>query len=546
MAEPHQGDERRQHSFEQLWRRLAEVGGAELTTSASIGFGARATVTSRGLRKGQRVIRYLQHGKEYARCYECCWEHYRNCYGTRIGMYSAAADLWASSCEGFCGLSRRELLRMIEENGGPEGLDLTGKNLSGLDLGTEAIIGELRSAKGGESEAYPPWVHVLDGEPRGLNLRLSLLHAALLWDTDLCGANLEGADLRHANLTRAKLSTVHAEGARMWMANLAGADLRGADLRRADLHSSNLREGDLSGANLESARLVKAFLYAANLRGVRMVGADVRDAYFKLANLQRADLRGLDLISAESLEGAYFHGAKLQGVDVTRRHLGEVVGEERDGEYLLAMDAYRALKNSFRDSGRYDDAGWAYVRERMMERMTHHPKLARRYYSASAVLTPLYGKNLAERGPGAHAQDRLGRPTAPTRRRGRRVEQVARWSYFYLKHTGKWLADWVVEAVCGYGESVVRVLATLLGLWFIAALWYRVCWGVIGSDGASVTGFGDYLLYSLAGLTTTSFDHLRPRLHVGWVPLVTAIEALLGIFLTGLLGFVLANRIRRS
>ena len=44
--------------------------------------------------------------------------------------------------------TREEILKLIEENGGPEGLDLSGKNLSGkdlssIDLNERAIEAEL-------------------------------------------------------------------------------------------------------------------------------------------------------------------------------------------------------------------------------------------------------------------------------------------------------------------------------------------------------------------------------------------------------------------
>jgi len=39
-----------------------------------------------------------------------------------------------------------EILKLIEENGGPEGLDLSGKDLSGIDLGREAIKVEMDKA----------------------------------------------------------------------------------------------------------------------------------------------------------------------------------------------------------------------------------------------------------------------------------------------------------------------------------------------------------------------------------------------------------------
>jgi len=33
--------------------------------------------------------------------------------------------------------TREEILKLIEENGGPEGLDLSGKDLSGIGLGID-------------------------------------------------------------------------------------------------------------------------------------------------------------------------------------------------------------------------------------------------------------------------------------------------------------------------------------------------------------------------------------------------------------------------
>jgi len=35
--------------------------------------------------------------------------------------------------------TREEILKLIEENGGTEGLDLSGKDLSGIDLNERAI-----------------------------------------------------------------------------------------------------------------------------------------------------------------------------------------------------------------------------------------------------------------------------------------------------------------------------------------------------------------------------------------------------------------------
>jgi hypothetical protein len=94
VAKKHEGWEDRAHTFDDVWERLNAAGSQRLTTKAGTAFVAKAAITARGKRKGERVIRYFQHGQEYGRCYPCCWEHYHNCNRTRIGMYSRAVDQW--------------------------------------------------------------------------------------------------------------------------------------------------------------------------------------------------------------------------------------------------------------------------------------------------------------------------------------------------------------------------------------------------------------------------------------------------------------------
>jgi len=550
MVKPHQGDQIRRHTFEEAWQRLADVGGGELTTSAGTVFSARATITKRGPRQGNPVIRFFREGRESARSYDCCWEHYYNCYGTRVGMYASAVDQWLGVERGVETLTRAELLGLIEENGGSGGLDLCGRDLSELDLSQEAILQELQ-ARGSGDDAFPPWVYLVKGKARGIHLAEAQLRGARLESSNLQGACLRGADLsgaclRQADLGRAELGGANLSDADLTHANLERADLVGADLRRAQLQgadcryallaAANLQEAHMSRvrlewsnlmtANLQHARLREANLEGASLEGARMQeadlvratlrGATLHDTHLEGAHLQGADLRGLNLAGMNNLAGAWMFRSQLEKTNLTKEQLGGSIGEERSRWYGQAKEAYLGLKSNFESIGRYADASWAYVNERRMEKMTHHPRFARQYHAELEGLArdPDWG--------------------------------VPRWWWFYLRHTEMWVSDWLVQAVCGYGESVKRALATLVGLWLVAAIYYRLAWGVVGSDGGSVAGFADYLTYSLGALTTTSFDHLRPRLDVGWVPVVTAIEALLGIFLTGLLGFVAANRIRRS
>jgi hypothetical protein len=84
---------------------------------------------------------------------------------------------------------------------------------------------------------------------------------------------------------------------------------------------------------------------------------------------------------------------------------------------------------------------------------------------------------------------------------------------------------------------------------FIAIYW--ATWAVVkveDTPGAIVRvptrNLIDLAIFGLGAFTTMAPKGLEPR--AAWVQFVAGFEALLGIGLTGLLGFVLGNRIRRS
>jgi hypothetical protein len=128
------------------------------------------------------------------------------------------------------------VLRLIEEHGGPEGLDLREADLSKADLNELHLHG-----------ASLPWANLE---------RADLSHA------NLQGANLEGASLEGANLILADL-----QGSRLVWASLQRADLWGANLQRASLSAANLDGADFRAADLQRARLAEAKLRDANLEG---------------------------------------------------------------------------------------------------------------------------------------------------------------------------------------------------------------------------------------------------------------------------------------
>jgi hypothetical protein len=219
-------------------------------------------------------------------------------------------------------LTREDVLRLIEEHGGPEGVDLSERELGEADLNALDLHG-----------ANLSWAKLQKANLRGANLQ-----GAHLWRTDCFGAclyeaNLQRATLHEAKLQEANLSHANVQGAYLWRANLQEANLRVANLRGVEASDANLRGADLRWAALEAADISHA-----NLQG---------------ADLRRADLRRARLVDASLRE------AKLDGA----RWGDYKLGEEIAGKFDQAASIYRALKQRHTEAGIYDIAGEFFYRE---------------------------------------------------------------------------------------------------------------------------------------------------------------------------------------
>jgi len=103
----------------------------------------------------------------------------------------------------------REILDMIEANGGPEGLDLSERNLLFIDLSCETIRRELDRVREENPAAEPPW-----------------------WDDGWLGIRLDNCNMEDANLG----------GAHLERGYLASIRLQGADLRSTKLNEAHLAD----------------------------------------------------------------------------------------------------------------------------------------------------------------------------------------------------------------------------------------------------------------------------------------------------------------
>lgn len=143
-------------------------------------------------------------------------------------------------------VTRTDVVRLLEELGSPEQLDVSGQNLEGITL--------------------------LNFDLSGSNLS-----QARLCEANLCGANLSRADLHGANLRGTYLCWADLRGANLSGADLSEAQLIWADLGNANLHGASLDKADLRGADLSWASLGGANAFARTRHQLRKRGAIFRE-----------------------------------------------------------------------------------------------------------------------------------------------------------------------------------------------------------------------------------------------------------------------------
>jgi len=458
-------------------------------------------------------------------------------------------------------IRRDELLRLIEENGGPWDLDLRGARLIGdgqeeasllnpIDLSDEALAPLAAAYKQEHGGSEPPWRHSNGG--------IALL-GAHLQGADLGFAQLQGAVLCHAQLQRAVLSYAQLQGADLEDAQLQGAYVIGAQLQGADLEDAQLQGADLSGAQPQGADLSGAQLQGAFLINAQLQGADLEDAQLQRAHLSGAQLQGAVLIDAQ-LEGAHLEGAQLQRLDmysvvslvgahwgrafleytrIDRRDMGQSIGDEdeayRHGSagsedkwlkaaaYRDAGEAYLLLKNNFNQIGRYEDASWAYVKEQQMEKMA--------YYWEWRVW-------------GQVAWEQTEKDDYAWEWRSWRWRAWRAWGPFW-----RWLRNWAYELATGYGERVYMPVLWAVVVVAVFATIYAAAGNIASGDVGALGGQPTHspltaLVHSISAFATIGFNTLEPQ---GWgARLLTALEAMFGVGLFALYIFTLGNQISRS
>ena len=331
---------------------------------------------------------------------------------------------------------------------------------------------------------------------------------------NLSGLNLNRLDLRGIDLSLSDLRNIIFSVCDLRGTSLFGSDLSGSQFWSARLQGSNLRQTYFDEeSKLNYAHLEDADLSYARLEGTSLYGAYFDDrsrlyqTYLDKVDLTEADLEAVDLRQVARLRWLRVYLAKLDRTQFYAYQLEDAIGEEVQCKYLQAARAYRVLKANFQQLGQYSDASWSYRKERRMEKLAALEK-------------------------------------------AKEAWQKHDWKEAILCYA-KVAGDQLVEWVCDYGESVPRVLGSLLVIYVLFTLVYGLTWSVIRVHATATAiireptrNLVDLARFSLGAMTTMDLAGLEPR--NGLVELLAGLEALLGIALTGLLGFVVGNRIRRS
>jgi hypothetical protein len=264
--------------------------------------------------------------------------------------------------------------------------------------------------------------------------------------------------------------------------DLSQVDLSGTLIFDTDLEHAELVGTDLSGCDLTHCNLKGADLTRAKMANSRLWNADLTGA-----NLTEADLNSSDLWNACLFNSKIWHTDFKDAKSLSIRNFSKCAGASGaridESGVLAAEESYRLLKNYFLQNGMYNDASWASYKEKTMERLI-------------------------------------------------------------LKKNGNWhyLPSLFMGLVCGYGEKPYRIVLAAISTILSFAFMFCIFNGIHDiSDPSYIMKWSDYVYYSTVTFTTVGYGDFIPKPYP-FFRLSAALEAFLGVFLTGLFIFTLARK----
>ncbi|MGA8534815.1 MAG: pentapeptide repeat-containing protein [Candidatus Tumulicola sp.] len=251
--------------------------------------------------------------------------------------------------------------------------NLSGANLSGADIrrgslswadlsGANMNNAQLEDANLVRSKL--PFVNLSSAHLTNARLPIADLRRA-----NLAGADFTGTDMSNVNATGANLSFARLRDAELDKAQFTGANLRGADFRDARPTESNFERADLRSAKFANANLAESDLsnvnaYRADFTSAKMIQVNLKRAYLSSANLNHADLSNSDLsfanliranlgasnLNAAKLSGAVLNGAYLDYANLTDADLSFASVSKAKIAYATVTTAQYAPSSESPDS----------------------------------------------------------------------------------------------------------------------------------------------------------------------------------------------------
>lgn len=274
-----------------------------------------------------------------------------------------------------------------------------------------------------------------------------------------------------------------------------GNSLDGVHLAHADLSDFKLPRSqdeilvNFKNADLRHANLSHAHLFAVDFSGSNLMKANLSNANINRSKLYQSNLLGTRFVGTK-MEDVQWGNQCRQEIEAYRQQKKRMIMQAKQN-FTEAEEIYRKLRIECEARGLYDEAGHFHYRERLM-----HQRLLPKYSLA-------------------------------------------------------WILSRLVQMVCGYGESAVRVVTFSLGIIVLCALMYgflplatsQNCqFDASQALSHNLEAFGNCLYYSIVTFTTLGYGDIAP---LGLAKVVAAIEAFVGAFSIALFVVVFVRKMTR-
>ena len=336
------------------------------------------------------------------------------------------------------------------------------------------------------------------------------------------------------------MNTTFIDNANFFVVKFKGnADFRGVTFN----HDANFEEAtfendvdfrckyffkDLNFSKIETLPGKKIFFRMNNKEG---------KIYFNRAYLENTYL-DLELTEGLLID---FSNALLRNTKIKKFQIENHISQEKEGQFLKAMEVYLLLKNNFHSIGRYNDESWAFTKERDME------KSSKSFYSLINKYKK-YGlfKKILKKG------NLLKRVIVKSK-------IFSKW--LFSKKAFEWFNLSVSDYIYQYGENPKRVIRFALIIIFLFAIILNFS-GIINSDrsnliieiikenqgdgytlryfGPILGSFLNCLYFSVVTFTTLGYGDFQPA--VGASRFFVSLESIIGAITMALFVYTFARR----